>query len=78
MSPVLVAMALLGCSDAGDQCQTLRILPVRYESVAACYAASNDVLLREADDEAPMMAVRCLKVPASMAVDQPIVVASAN
>ncbi len=30
MSPLLIAMTLLGCSDAGDQCQTLRVLPARY------------------------------------------------
>ena len=77
MSPVLVAMALLGCSDAGDQCRTLRVLPARYASVAACYAASNAVLLRQ-PDEAPMLAVRCRAVPANFAGDRPVEVASAN
>ncbi len=59
MSPLLIAMTLLGCSDAGDQCQTVRVLPVRYESVAACNAAAEGVLTRLTEADAPMMAVRC-------------------
>lgn len=77
MAPALVAMALLGCSDAGDQCTTLRVLPARYTSVAACYAASNDVLARLTGASAPMMAIRCRTVPATMPT-RAIEVASAD
>ncbi len=73
MSPGLIAMALLGCSDAGDQCQTLRVLPARYATVAECYAASNEVLVRLSDNPAPMMAVRCRKVAGETA---PVTLAS--
>ena len=59
MSPLLIAMTLLGCSDAGDQCQTVRVLPARYATVAACNAAAGDILTRLTDYSAPMMAVRC-------------------
>ncbi len=59
MSPLLIAMTLLGCSDAGDQCQAVRVLPARYESVAACNAAAADVLTRLSEADAPVMAVKC-------------------
>ncbi len=72
MSPALIAMALLGCSDAGDQCQTVRVLPARYTTVAECYAASSAVLVRLSDNSAPMMAVRCRKV----AAEAPVALAS--
>ena len=59
MSPLLIAMTLLGCSDAGDQCREVRVLPARYVSVAACNAAAEDVLTRLAKADAPVMAVHC-------------------
>lgn len=71
MSPLLIAMTLLGCSDAGDQCQTIRVLPARYISVALCNAAAGDVLTRQAEIVAPMMAVRCRPT-----ADAPVVLAS--
>ncbi len=64
MSPLLIAMTLLGCSDAGDQCQTVRVLPARYITVEACNAAAQTVLTRLAEADAPVMAVHCTKVPA--------------
>ena len=61
MSPLLIAMTLLGCSDAGDQCQTVRILPARYASVEACNAAAETVLTRLTEADAPVMAIHCAK-----------------
>ncbi len=61
MSPLLIAMTLLGCSDAGDQCQTVRVLAPRYVSVDACNAAASDILTRLTEADAPVMAVRCQK-----------------
>ncbi len=69
MSPLLIAMTLLGCSDAGDQCQTIRVLPARYVTVAACNAAAGDVLTRLAEADAPVMAVSCrTTAPATIAL----------
>jgi hypothetical protein len=65
MSPLLIAMTLLGCSDAGDQCQAVRVLPARYESVAACNAAAETVLTRLTEADAPVMAVHCARLPAT-------------
>jgi hypothetical protein len=65
MTPLLIAMTLLGCSDAGDQCQTVRVLPTHYVSVDACNAAAEDVLTRLTEADAPVMAVHCAKLPAT-------------
>ena len=65
MSPLLIAMTLLGCSDAGDQCQQVRVLPARYVSIEACNAAAEDVLTRLTEADAPVMAVHCQKLPAT-------------
>lgn len=64
MSPLLIAMTLLGCSDAGDHCQTVRVLPARYVTVAACNTAADDVLTRLTEADAPVMAVHCAKLRA--------------
>ena len=63
MPPLLIAMTLLGCSDAGDQCQQIRVLPARYATVEACNAAAADVLTRLGEADAPVMAVHCDKAP---------------
>jgi len=63
MTPLFVAMTLLGCSDAGDQCTALRRLPTHYVSVAACNAAAEDVLTRLTEADAPVMAVHCAQLP---------------
>ena len=63
MSPLLIAMTLLGCSDAGDACQTLRVLPARYATVAACNANAEAVLTRTTEVTHPVMAVHCQKLP---------------
>ena len=65
MSPLLIAMTLLGCSDAGDQCQAVRVLPTRYVSVEACNAAAESALTRLTEADAPVMAVHCAKLPAT-------------
>ncbi len=66
MTPLLSAMTLLGCSDAGDQCHTVRVLAPRYASVDACNAAAGDVLTRLTESDAPVMAVHCQKADAPM------------
>ena len=65
MSPLLIAMTLLGCSDAGDQCQVVKVLPARYATVEACNSAAETVLTRLSEADAPVMAVHCAKLPAT-------------
>ena len=59
MSPLLIAMTLLGCSDAGDQCHAVRVLPSRYATLAICNADAENILTRLAEADAPIMAVHC-------------------
>jgi hypothetical protein len=69
MTPLLIAMTLLGCSDAGDQCQAVRVLAPRYQTVDACNAAAEEVLTRTIDVSYPVVAVHCQKAEvASVAI----------
>jgi len=73
MHPILIAMTLLGCSDAGDQCQPVRTLQPRYASVAACNAAAEAVLTRQIAISYPVMAVHCDKAgPPAVAEISPL------
>lgn len=58
MAAAVILMAILGCGDAGTDCDTVRISPVRYESVSACVAAQDDVLAR-ADVMFPVVMAEC-------------------
>ena len=59
MNPVLIVMAILGCADAGDQCQTVKVEPVTYASVAACNAAAEATLGRYTGLTYPVVAASC-------------------
>lgn len=50
MGPVGYLLAILGCGEGEANCQQVAVQPVRYESRAACLAASEAAL---ADAEAP-------------------------
>lgn len=58
MAAATILMAILGCGDAGDACQQVAVVPVRYESVSACVAAQDDVLAR-ADIMYPVVTAQC-------------------
>ena len=40
MGPGLYVIAIMGCADGGTACTPISTLPTRYESEAACAAAS--------------------------------------
>lgn len=61
MIPALIVMAILGCADGGDQCQTVQVAPTRYASVAECNAAAEATLGRYTGLTYPVVAVRCQK-----------------
>ncbi len=62
MTPGLIAMAILGCADTGDQCQTVQYAPVRFASVAQCNAAAEATLGGFATLAYPVLAARCQKI----------------
>ena len=61
MTPALIVIAILGCSDAGDACQTVRTEPTQFVSVAECNAAAEATLTRFTGLSYPVVAVRCQK-----------------
>jgi len=69
MNTGLIVMAILGCSDAGDECQTVRHEPVQYISVAQCNAAAEGALNRYTGLSYPVVAVRCQRANAPMYVN---------
>ncbi len=71
MNPALIVMAILGCADGGDQCQTVQLAPTRFETVAACNAAAEATLNRYTNLAYPVIAVRCQKAagPTLVAAD---------
>lgn len=58
MSAATILMAILGCGDAGTECEQVGVSPVRYESVSACVAAQDDVLARS-DIMYPVVTAQC-------------------
>jgi hypothetical protein len=59
MEPVLLVMAILGCSDDGGDCRQQRIEPVRYGTIAACQAAVPQALRRNTDVDFPVVGAQC-------------------
>ncbi len=59
MGPVSYIIAILGCADGGAACQQVAIAPARYESAAACEAATGDVLAGSTDFDFPTIVARC-------------------
>lgn len=67
MEPLYYVMAILGCGDAGAQCQEARIEPMRYRSVAQCQAAMANSLERHTDLSFPTIQAACQRRGAMIA-----------
>jgi hypothetical protein len=65
MGPGVFLIAILGCGEGDAPCQTLRTLDTPYATQAACAAATEDALSRNADFDAPVVVAQC--VPAERA-----------
>ena len=59
MEPVFFVLAILGCGDAADGCQEVRIEPVRYVTEAQCRADLVPALTRNTDLSFPELAGTC-------------------
>jgi len=59
MGPVSFVIAIMGCADGGTACQQVAIAPARYESAAACTAATASVLSDSTDFDFPTLVARC-------------------
>ena len=67
MEPIYFVMAIMGCGDAGDSCQQVRTMPVRYPSAIACRAAMPDQLGRNTDIAFPIVSAACQRSTTLMA-----------
>ncbi|MFN3388166.1 MAG: hypothetical protein ACK40O_04495 [Allosphingosinicella sp.] len=61
MTPGIFIIAILGCGEAEAPCQPVRMLQTRYESQAACTAATEDALMRHSDADFPVIVAQCME-----------------
>jgi len=60
MGAGIFIIAILGCGEAEAPCEQVRTLESRYESQAACTAATDDALLRSGDVDYPVVVAQCV------------------
>jgi hypothetical protein len=59
----------MGCADGGAACQQVALAPSRYESAAACEAATGGVLAGSTDFDFPTVVARCRAAKGPAAVE---------
>lgn len=60
MGPITFIIAIMGCGEAEAPCQQVRTLEARYESQAACTAATEAALTQNTDIDYPVVAAECV------------------
>jgi ABC-type hemin transport system ATPase subunit len=60
MGPSIFIIAIMGCGEAEAPCQQVRTLEARYESQAACTAATEAALTQNTDIDFPVVAAECV------------------
>jgi hypothetical protein len=60
MGPGIFLIAIFGCGEGNSACQPVRTLETRYESRAACMAATEDALTRNSDVDYPAVVAQCV------------------
>jgi hypothetical protein len=77
MGPAIFIIAIMGCGEAEAPCHQVRTLEARYESQAACTAATETVLAQHTDVDYPVVAAQCLAAgskadaPNATAIERP-------
>ena len=59
MGPAFYVMAILGCGEADNLCEPVTTLATRYESAAACEAATTGAIERHSDILYPVVVAQC-------------------
>ena len=67
LGPAGYLIAILGCGEADAPCQQVQLEPARYESRAACLAASDERIARHSDLPYPVVVAECRLATARMA-----------
>jgi hypothetical protein len=60
MGPGIFLIAIFGCGEGGNACQPVRTEETRYESRAACMAATEGALTRNTDLDYPTIVAQCV------------------
>lgn len=59
MQSLLFVMAIMGCGESDAACREVRIDQQRFQSAAACQAATDSALIRHGDLDFPTIVARC-------------------
>ena len=65
MGPGYYIIAILGCADGSAACTPVATVPARYESQAACTAATHHALIANSDFDFPTVVAECRSVRAA-------------
>jgi len=63
-------IAIMGCADASTACTPVATMPARYESQAACSAATNQALLASTEFDYPTIVAECRPAVAPASADR--------
>ena len=75
MGPAAYVIAILGCADGSAACQPVATVETRYESQAACAAATSSALAANSDFDFPTLVAECRAVstiPAAQSKERPV------
>ena len=72
MGPGYFVIAILGCADGSVDCKQVATMPTRYETQAACAAATPATLAENSSFDFPSLLAECqsMKRPASASRDE--------
>ena len=70
MGAGLFLMAIMGCADGSSACTPVATLPTRYESRAACAAATNGALQASTEFDFPTIVAECRPAAAPTSADR--------
>jgi len=73
MGAGLFLIAIMGCADGSAACTPVATMPTRYESRAACAAATSNALATSTEFDFPTIVAECrpATVPAAASREQP-------
>ena len=60
MEPLTFLIAIMGCGEAEAPCRQVRTLEARYESQAACTAATEAAVAQNVDVDFPVVVAQCM------------------
>jgi hypothetical protein len=70
MGAGLFLIAIMGCADGSAACTPVATMPTRYESRAACAAATNDALATSTEFDYPTIVAECRAASAPSSADR--------